>query len=187
MSLFEWDYDELAARAQRGLDRLSVSFFRSHGARIRQDALDFHGHEHVELEVAHGGHRLQVRQYGPPQGPERAAVDDAARGLVEFVSTFDGRPTTDVVPGELARWLAELPPGEAPAEPKAAQADPANPFLAERGARDAEPGAATLPATNPFLGERPRGAPTNNPFAPPAGDERRQRALEWLSDDDSGA
>src|SRR5262249_19738599 len=116
MSLLEWDYEELARRTRRGLDRLSVSFFRSHGARVRQDALDFPGHEHVELEVAHGGHRLRVRQYGQPQGPERASLEDAARGLVEFVSTFDDRPTGQVAVGELARWLAELPAGEAPPE-----------------------------------------------------------------------
>ena len=47
MGLLEWDYDELAERVQTGLDRLSVSFFRGHGGRLRRDELDFHGYEHV--------------------------------------------------------------------------------------------------------------------------------------------
>ena len=38
---------------------------------------------------------------------------------------------------------------------------------------------------NPFLVERPRAPDPVNPFAPPATDEQRQRALEWLRSDDA--
>ena len=176
MSLLDWDCEEVARRVQTGLDRLSVSFFRRHGARIRRDDLDFHGFEHVELEVAHGGHRLHVRQYAPPRGLDAKPTTGAPLAVEEFTSTFDDRPAAEVPLDVLAGWLATLPVGEAPPERARPAADPANPFAAPT-----RPASAPMP--NPFASERPS-APGANPFAPPSADERRHRALEWLRDDD---
>src|SRR5690242_5165388 len=113
MSLLDWDYEELAERVQTGLDRLSVGFFRAHGARIRRDDEDFHGYEHVELEVSHGGHRLYVKQYGRARRLDEGPPAPGAVPLEEFASTFDERPAGEVARPELARWLAALPAGEA--------------------------------------------------------------------------
>jgi hypothetical protein len=184
MSLLDWDYEEIAHRVQRGLDRLSVSFFRRHGARILRDTVDFHGYEHLELEVAHGGHRLHIRQYAPARGLDGTPAAASPAVAEEFTSTFDGRPAAEVPVKELARWLATLPVGEAPPEPATTAPDPHNPFAAARDLpeRAAEP--PLPPERNPFLRERPR-QPTPNPFAPPAPEERRRRALDWLRGEDA--
>jgi hypothetical protein len=177
MGLLDWDYDELALRLQTGLDRLTVSFLRGHRARVRRDAVDFHGFEHIELELTHDGHRLYVRQYGPAldREPPPVALDTPAR---EFVSTFDDRPTSAVPRAELARWLASLPAGEAPPERPRPEAARDNPFASAPPRRE-EP----APTRNPFLAERPS-APERNPFAPPPAEERRREALRWLQADD---
>jgi hypothetical protein len=182
MSLLNWDHDEIAYRVQTGLDRLSVSFFRRHGARVRRDEVDFHGYEHVDLEVAHAGHRLQVRQYA------RAGEADAAVGprepfpTEEFVSTFDDAPAHTVPADQLAAWLASLPLGEATAPAHVPAPDPANPFAPPPRAGSTAPLARE---NNPFLGERTMAPDLANPFAPPAADEQRQHALEWLRSDDA--
>jgi hypothetical protein len=184
MSLLDWDYDEVARRAQTGLDRLSVSFFRGHHARMRRDELDFHGFEHVELEVSHDGHRLHVRQYGRARGQDEVLAAGEAVPLEEFESTFDNRPAAEVPVAELARWLATLPVGEAPREAARPAADPANPFAPSPDAPRPRRPEPPTPAANPFLAERPSASPTSNPFAPPAPEERRERALDWLRGDD---
>lgn len=182
MSLLNWDHDEIAYRVQTGLDRLSVSFFRRHGALLRRDDVDFHGYEHVDLEVAHAGHRLKVRQYA------RAGESDAPAGprepfpTEEFASTFDDAPASAVPAGQLAAWLASLPLGEATAPANAPAPDPANPFAPPPRAGSA---GTIARENNPFLVERPRTLDPANPFAPPAADDQRQRALEWLRSDDA--
>jgi hypothetical protein len=183
MSLLDWDYDELARRVQTGLDRLSVSFFRGHGARLRRDELDFHGFEHVELEINHDGHWLRVRQYGRARGQDEMAAGEAVP-LEEFSSTFDDRPATEAARPELARWLATLPAGEAPREAAPPAADLANPFAPPAEARPRARPEPAAPAANPFLAERRSEPPPRNPFAPPAADERRDRALDWLRGDE---
>ncbi|HEY7068197.1 MAG TPA: hypothetical protein VII06_42505 [Chloroflexota bacterium] len=179
MSLLNWDYDDLARQVQHGLDRLSVSFFRRHGARVRRDELDFHGYDHVEFEVAHDGHRLAVRQYTLARGPDERAAPTGPRPAEEFESTFDGRPAAQLPAGRLARWLASLPAGEAAPEAARPAADAGNPFAAP--ARPAAP-PPTAPAHNPFRTER-ADAPAANPFTTHSTDERRQEALDWLSGD----
>jgi hypothetical protein len=181
MSLLDWDYDDLARQVQGGLDRLSVSFFRRHGARVRRDELDFHGYDHVEFELAHDGHRLCVRQYTRARGLDETPAPSGPRPAEEFESQFDDRPAAEVPVERLARWLASLPLGEAPPETDRPAADAANPFAAP--ARRSAPRAPTAPAPNPFASERPSG-PAANPFAPPAADERRQHALDWLRGDE---
>ena len=175
MSLLDWDYDDLAHSVQHRLDRLAVSFLRGHGARIHRDDLDFHGYEHVELELNHGGHRLAVRQYGPATDEAGAAPKAPRR---EFASSFDGRPSAQVPAADLATWLASLPAGEALPELKVTPAPVDNPF-----APTVRP--ATAPPTdNPFRPSPSTGS-AHNPFAPPPADERRRRALDWLSGDDA--
>src|SRR5215210_1102563 len=127
MSLLDWDYDDLARQAQEGLDRLSVSFFRRHGARMRRDVLDFHGYELVEFEVAYAGHRLRVRQYTRARGLDEAPRAGLEAGE-EFESAFDDRPAGDVPRTRLAQWLASLPAGEAVTEREQPAAEAANPF-----------------------------------------------------------
>jgi hypothetical protein len=181
MSLLDWDYDDLARQVQHGLDRLSVSFFRRHGAHVRRDELDFHGYDHVDFEVAHAGHRLRVRQYTRARGLDESAAPSGPRPAEEFESTFDDRPAASVPVEQLARWLASLPAGEASPAVDRPAADAANPFAAP--ARPRAPRAPGPPASNPFATERPSG-PAANPFAPPPADERRQRALDWLGGDE---
>jgi hypothetical protein len=180
MSLLNWDHDEIAYRVQTGLDRLSVSFFRRHGARVRRDELDFHGFEHVDLEVTHAGHRLQVRQYA--RAGEAAATLGPREPFPteEFVSTFDDGPAGAVPASQLAAWLASLPVGEAAGPADAPAPDPTNPFVPAARAGSG----SVARENNPFLGERPRAPDVANPFAPTAADEQRQRALEWLRRDD---
>src|ERR671932_196937 len=72
MSLLDWDYDDLARQVQGGLDLLSVSFFRRHGARVRRDELDFHGYDHVEFELAHDGHRQRAAEWAGGQSVRAA-------------------------------------------------------------------------------------------------------------------
>lgn len=179
MSLLDWDYNELARRIQSGLDRATVSFLRGHRARIRRDEVDFHGYEHIELEVAHGGHRLHVRQYARARGLDEVAGAGAVP-VEQFSSTFDGRPAAQVPVATLARWLATLPEGAAPAQTEAGALDPTNPFVAEAPPR---PEPTSAPAANPFLAER-ASQPAVNPFAPPSPEERRRRALDWLRGDE---
>jgi hypothetical protein len=181
MSLLDWDYDDLARQVQHGLDRLSVSFFRRHGARVHRDELDFHGYDHVEFEVAHAGHRLRVRQYTRARGLDETTAPSGPRPAEEFESIFDDRPAAEFSVELLARWLASLPAGEASPETERPRADAANPFAAP--AKPRAPQAPSAPAANPFATERSPG-PAANPFAPPAADERRQRALDWLSGDE---
>jgi hypothetical protein len=180
MSGLDWDYEDLARQAQMGLDRVGVSFFRRHGARVREDSVDFHGYEHVDLEVRHDGHRLHVRHYGPGRGPEGSLVTGAPLQTEEFVSTFDDRPTAEVPVEWLAQWLAGLPVGEVAPERAARAVDPDNPFAAT----PREPRAAPPPAQNPFLSERSASEALPNPFAPSPGTDRRQQALDWLRGDD---
>jgi hypothetical protein len=180
MSLFDWDYDDLARQVQRRLDRLSVSFFRRHGARLRRDELDFHGYDHVEFEIAHDGHRLHVRQYTRAESLDETSVASGPRPAEEFESTFDGRPAADVPADRLAAWLASLPAGEAPAEMARPPTDAANPFAVPATPQASRPPSA--PAANPFASGR-SSEPAANPFAPPPADERRQRALDWLGGD----
>jgi len=181
MSLLDWDYDEIAYRVQTGLDRLTVSFFRHHGARVRHDAVDFHGYEHVELEVAHGGHRLHVRQYARARSLDETPIGRSEPyPTEEFSSTFDDQPASAVPIGRLRAWLASLPAGEAvpAAEPPP---DPTNPFAPPPRRRSKSPAA---PTPNPFLAERPPPTSPENPFAPPSAEEKRRRALDWLQGDD---
>ncbi len=183
MSLLEWDYDEIARRVQTGLDPIGVSFFRRHGARMRRDALDFHGFEHVDLEVAYDGHCLVVTQYARARGLDE--IDGSERVPVEeFTSTFDARPTADVPTAELAAWLASLPVGEAVGTAERPLADPTNPFAPPPGTREPRRQSPPTPAANPFLPERSSPPTSSNPFAPPSGDERRERARDWLRGDD---
>lgn len=174
MSLLDWDFDDLARRLQSGLDRLTVSFLRGHHAKIQQDTVDFHGQEHIELVLEHDGHRLELRQFGPLE--ESAPDPSGTAATREFRSLFDGRPARDVPLPTLAAWLSSLPAGVAQAERLAAPPPPDNPFAPA-------PRAPAAPlAGNPFQSS---GAPATipNPFAQPAGDERRQRALDWLQGD----
>ncbi len=182
MSLLDWDYDEIAYRVQTGLDRLTVSFFRHHGARVRRDEVDFHGYEHLELEVAHDGHRLRVRQYARARGLEETPPGrNEPYPTEELTSTFDDQPASAVPTERLARWLASLPAGQAASTPDLPPPDPTNPFAPPpRRAGGPQPPA---PSHNPFLTERPA-APGPNPFAPPSPEEKRQRALDWLRSDD---
>ena len=182
MSLLDWDYDEIAYRVQTGLDRLTVSFFRHHGARVRHDAVDFHGYEHVELEVAHGGHRLHVRQYARARSLDETPIGRSEPyPTEEFSSTFDDQPASAVPIGRLRAWLASLPAGEAVPAAEPPPPDPTNPFAPPPRRRSKSPAA---PTPNPFLAERPPPTSPENPFAPPSAEEKRRRALDWLQGDD---
>src|SRR5262245_35472807 len=95
MQLFDYDYDDLAAQIQTGLERIAINFLRGHGARIRLDVVDFHGGEHVELELSASGHSLKVHQLGPPGGLGLAESGPAGSRAGEFESLFDGWPATN--------------------------------------------------------------------------------------------
>jgi hypothetical protein len=175
VDLFQYDYDELAQQVQHGLERVTISFLRAHGARLRRDQTDFHGKEYVELELHHGQHSLTVRQTraAPPPGADLSLASPPP--LDEFESSFDGWPAANTPAETIAAWLRSLPAGEAPAERPAARPEPTNPFLQERpGPRS--PGGA--PARNPFLAERPARPPAENPFA--ADDDRERQRQELL-------
>ena len=178
MDLFSYDHAEIAQRIQQRLDRLSVNFLRRHGARIHRDDLDFHGHEHIDLEVEHEGHRLVIHQAGLAEGLGEPADGPADIEVNVFESTFDDRPASQIPLNMLESWLAQLPVGEAVPDQEAVEFDPENPFVAESSptveAREA----------NPFMAER-SAAPSDNPFAPDPEAERKRRALlNWLSEDD---
>jgi hypothetical protein len=181
MSLFDYDYDDLARQIQGGLERLAVNFLRGHGARVRRDLVDFHGYEQVDLELTHDGHTLKVYQVGRPRGPG-IAVPEVADHLEEaFESTFDGWPAADVPRETIARWLAALPAGEAPPELSRGPKDPTNPFAVDRP-RSA-PRAEREPASNPFLTEQPRQA-GSNPFLNTDREEKRREMLRRLKGDE---
>jgi hypothetical protein len=183
MSLLDYDFDELAQQVQQGLERIAVNFFRAHGARIKQDALDFHGLELIDLELSFGGHTLKLHQVGRPRGPSYAetALPPGAQAE-EFESQFDGWPAEDAPVETIALWLASLPAGEAPRERPGAGDTTGNPFAAEQKAPPLPLDAA--PTFNPFLNEAPRGRAGPNPFADSGRDARRRDALRWLQDDD---
>ena len=176
MGLLDYDYDELAERVQHGLDRLTANFLTAHRARVRLDQVDFHGREHLDLELEYAGHRLRVRQMGRADEPGAAGVPEPE----EFESLFDGRPSREWAREELAAWLRGLPAGAATPTGEARPVDPHNPFLAEARPR------AERPLENPLLGERPAsGAKRPNPLAgeDDEAERRKRRALEWLSGD----
>jgi hypothetical protein len=178
VSLFDYDYDDLAQQLQHGLERIAVNFLRQHGARMMRDDVDFHGFEQVSLELAHAGHTLKVRQAGRPRGPGQVQTPVSKLGPgEEFESTFDGWPTEDVPPKDLAAWLRDLPVGEVAAESPKTQADPHNPFAVER--RPKEPTFESPPSFNPFLSER-GGSSGPNPFADSDRDRKRQEMLRRL-------
>jgi hypothetical protein len=169
--MLEYDFQEMAARVQHGLDRLTASYLVGHGARARRDVVDFHGREHLDLEAEHGGHHLRVRQVA-----EARAIGDP-RGVTpeEFESLFDGRAADQAPLETLANWLRGLPAGRAAPERVAPRTETDNPFLAEAPRR------SDRPASNPLLEERSADQPRENPFA--ADDEaerRKRRAREWL-------
>ena len=181
LSLFEYDHDDLARQVQTGLERLAVSFLRAHGARIRRDLLDFHGHEQIDLEVEHDGHKLVVHQVGRPRGPGVTLAEPTEALEEVFESTFDGRPASQLPADELARWLASLPVGEAPAEEEQAAEDAANPLAAERGS--AKPRREQGASFNPFLADQPKQAAAN-PFAATDKERQRQEVLRRLKGED---
>jgi hypothetical protein len=181
MSLFDYDYDDLAGQIQGGLERLAVNFLRGHGARVRRDLVDFHGYEQVDLELTHDGHTLKVHQVGRPRGPGIAMPEVAGHLEEAFESTFDGWPAADVPRETIASWLAALPAGEAPPEKLRAPEDPSNPFAVERP-RSA-PWAEQKPASNPFLTEPSRQA-GSNPFLNTDREEKRKEMLRRLKGDE---
>lgn len=178
MDIFSYDHEELARRVQTGLDRMTVNYLRGHHARVRRDDLDFHGIEHVDLEVESDGHRLVVRQSG--LGPDEASKKPPPAELSEqhFESTFDGQPASAVSIAMLAQWLAMLPEGEHRDHQPKREVDPTNPFLAEAKSREEQQ------AANPFLAERPKPRAAENPFAPDDTDKKRRAAFDWLAGDD---
>src|SRR6266508_4167255 len=131
MDLFSYDHAEIAQRIQQRLDRLSVNFLRRHGARIHRDDLDYHGHEHIDLEVEHEGHRLVIRQAGPAEGLGEPAEGPADLDVNVFESTFDDQPASQIPLNLLESWLAQLPVGEAARDREGAELDPDNPFADE--------------------------------------------------------
>ena len=182
MSFLEYDYEDLARQVQTRLDRLGVSFLRAHGARMKLDVVDFHGWERIDLELSHADHTLVVHQVGRPRGFEADPAEPPGPSTEEeFESTFDGWPAGNVPREELARWLARLPPGEAPPEKKTAPADPSNPFATERPRP--VPSLASEPSFNPFLSDR-RQTNDANPFADPDRERKRQEMLRRLKGDD---
>jgi hypothetical protein len=182
VSLFEYDYDDLAQQIQNGLERIAVNFLRAHGARVRRDLVDFHGYEQIDLELTHGGHTLKVHQVGRPRGPGYSPSEPPPAGLEEeFESTFDGWPASNTPLETIAQWLASLPAGEAPPEAPRAAKDASNPFAKEGPARTFD--APKEPAFNPFLADRPEPG-GRNPFADPDRERRRQEMLRRLGGED---
>lgn len=183
MTFLDYDYDDLARQVQDGLERIGVSFLRSHGARIRRDLVDFHGFEQIDLELSSGGHTLVVHQVGRPRGFDHSTVAVSAGAPdEEFDSTFDGSPAVNTPADEIARWLACLPAGEAPPERTRVRADAANPFAAERQEPTLCP--EPEPLFNPFLGERSGSGGGLNPFADADRARKRDETLRRLRDED---
>jgi hypothetical protein len=178
VSLFDYDYDELAAQIQHGLERIAVNFLRAHGARVRRDTLDFHGIERIDLELEAAGHSLTIHQAGRPRS---SGDQDVAPGPAdEFESLFDGWPVENTAPETIALWLASLPLGEAPPERSSSAAGADNPFARER--QRSPRTAPEVPGHNPFLGERSGGS-SANPFADSDAERRRQETLRRLRGD----
>jgi hypothetical protein len=186
MDLFSYDHEELARRIQTGLDRMTVNYLRAHGARVHRDDMDFHGFEHVDLDVEFDNHHLVVRQTGRlrepmPDSPQAAGMPGVAfspdNDLSSFESTFDGQPSSAAATELLAQWLALLPPGEHKEERRRPDVDASNPFLADvEEQRKHEP-------VNPFLSAK-RSGPEPNPFAPDDSDQKRRAAFNWLAGDE---
>jgi hypothetical protein len=181
VSLFEYDYDDLARQIQTGLERIGVNFLRRHGARFRGDAIDFHGLEQIDLELSFGPHRLELHQVGRPRGVDGQPLGELPPGIdEEFASTFDGWPSADQPRQLIAAWLANLPLGEAAPEQRKLESVEQNPFAA--GRQPARPRLETEDPANPFLRERPRET-GRNPFAQTDRDDLRRDALRRLKDD----
>jgi hypothetical protein len=180
MSLFSYDYDDLAAQIQHGLERIAVNFLRAHGAQVVRDAVDFHDIEQIDLELESAGHSLKVHQVGRPRGPGYEARPTP--GLVEeFESLFDGWPAQNSGLDTIAGWLASLPAGEAPARRAEDHPAASNPFAVDRP-KAPRPDQAS-PAHNPFMTERSAGS-APNPFADSDAERRRQETLRRLRGDD---
>jgi hypothetical protein len=180
MDLFKYDHEELARRIQTGLDRMTVNYLRAHGARVHRDDLDFHGFEHIDLEVDHDNHHLVVRQTSRLK--ELAADSQAPQALADlsaFESTFDDQPASAASAGLLAQWLALLPTGERKEERAKPQIDASNPFLADVQERQKEE-----PAVNPFLSGAKKSSSEGNPFAADDSDRKRRAAFDWLAGDE---
>jgi hypothetical protein len=178
MGLFEYDYDDLAAQVQTGLERLAVSFLRGHGARVRKDLVDFHGNEQVELELSHEGQSLRIRQIKPASSAESGS-QGASPGTLEevFESTFNGYSSADVPREQIAHWLSTLPVGEAPPEVARPAVDKDNPFAA--ASSPSERRQAPDDTVNPFLAERSaRSGP--NPFVDAGRSQKREETLRRL-------
>jgi hypothetical protein len=187
MDLFSYDHEELARRIQTGLDRMTVNYLRAHGAHVHRDDLDFHGIEHVELDVEFDKHHLVLRQTGRLREPVSDSPEAAGTlgrafpadtDLNSFESTFDGQPASAAPTGLIAQWLALLPPGERKEERPKPAVDASNPFLADVEERQKnEP-------INPFLSGAKRSSGEPNPFAPEDSDEKRRAAFNWLAGDE---
>jgi hypothetical protein len=180
VSLFDYDYDELANQLQNGLERIAVNFLRSHGARVHNDTIDFHGIERIDLELEYAGHSIKVHQVGRPRGPGYDARPEMGPGE-EFETLFDGWPTENTGPEVIASWLASLPVGEAPPERESRRPASNNPFAAERSSK--RRGDPVDPGRNPFLSEQSSGVEPN-PFAVDDAERRRQEMLRRLRGDD---
>jgi hypothetical protein len=178
MDLFTYDHEELARRIQTGLDRMTVNYLRAHGARFVRDELDYHGFEHIDLELMSDGHRLTVRQTGRPKDSSPDAPPDVADAVSTFESTFDEQPASTVSAAMIAQWLALLPEGEYREERVKPQVDPANPFLSDIEERQQDE------PVNPFLTKGSKVQPASNPFAPDDSDKKRRAAFEWLAGDE---
>lgn len=178
MDLFDYDYEELAERIQSRLDRMTVNFLRHHGARMHHDDVDFHGFEHVDLELSHDGHTLVVRQSSHAESEPSPVGTSIEVAIESFESLFDGRPAAETQRGLLTQWLALLPEGEARHDTDRPAIDPTNPFLADQAERASEP------TVNPFLGGGSKSEDAVNPFAPSNGDRKKRAALDWLKADD---
>ena len=180
MSLFDYDYDDLANQLQHGLERIAVNFLRARGARVRNDTVDFHGIESIDLELEYAGHSIKVHQVGRPRGPGYDARPEMGPGE-EFETLFDGWPTENTGPEVIANWLASLPVGEAPPERESRQRASNNPFAAGRSSeRRWDP---VDPDRNPFLSE-PSSGVDHNPFAVDDTERHRQEMLRRLRGDD---
>ena len=178
MDLFTYDHEELARRIQSGLDRMTVNYLRAHGAQVHRDDLDFHGFEHVDLEVKFDNHHLVVRQTGRAADSAASTAPPEADLVSTFQSTFDDQPASAVSTGLIAQWLALLPAGEHKEERAKPQVDPNNPFFSDIKERQKnEP-------VNPFLSNETKASTTPNPFAPDDSDKKRRAAFNWLAGDE---
>jgi hypothetical protein len=179
MDLFAYDHEELARRIQTGLDRMTVNYLRAHGARVHRDDLDFHGFEHVDLEVEHDNHRLVVRQTSRLREPDPNAPHRVDTDISSFESIFDGHAASAASTAVITQWLALLPAGELKEARPKPQIDASNPFLADVQERQNEE-----PAVNPFLTGNKTPASERNPFAPDDSDRKRRAAFNWLAGED---